>query len=34
MTKNALKNKKNECISTIEKWRDNPCYKNIVIYRL
>lgn len=34
MTKNALKNKKNECISTIEKWRDNPCYKNIVIYRI
>lgn len=34
MTRNALKNKKNECISAIEKWRDNPCYKNIVIYRI
>lgn len=34
MTRNALKNKKNKCISTIEKWRDNPRYKNIVIYRI
>lgn len=34
MTIKALKKKKNECIDTIEKWRDNPCYKNILIYRI
>lgn len=34
MTKPTLRNKVKECINTVEKWKDNPCYKNIVIYKI
>jgi hypothetical protein len=34
MTKPTLRNKVKECVSAVEKWKDNPCYKNIVIYRI
>lgn len=34
MTKPTLRNKVKECVNAVEKWKDNPCYKNIVIYRI
>lgn len=34
MTKPTLRNKIKECVNAVEKWKDNPCYKNIVIYRI
>ena len=34
MTKPTLRKKIKECVDAIEKWKDNPCYRNIVIYRI